>query len=199
MAVAGTYAQKLSDMFSAGISLKYINETIDTYSNSTVSADLSFLYYTDFKDLKFAVLVQNFGGSSSLEGEDLPSDYNRPDPIEPDEYSIPTVFSIGASIVPWKKEKQSLLIAAQLNHPTDNAENYRLGFEYNYHQMLYLRTGIKVNVEGQAYPSFGFAIRHRTGAHPLSISYGVNPTEFLGLRHNVGVSVSFNNKGRDEK
>lgn len=197
MAIGVNYAQKLSDMFSAGISLKYINEQIENYTNSTVAADVSFLYFTDYKDLKFAVMVQNFGGNSSINGDELQTTFNRPDPIEPEEYSVPTVFSLGTSIVPWKKENQSLLVSAQLNHPNDNAENYRLGFEYEYLKLLYLRAGIKINVDGQKFPSFGFGLRHRIGGHPLQINYAANPTEFLGVLHTVGLSFTLNSMERE--
>lgn len=197
LAIGVNYAQKLSEMFSAGISLKYINEQIDSYTNSTVAADVSFLYFTDYKDLKFAVMVQNFGGNSSINGDELKSTFNRTDPIEPAEYSVPTVFSLGTSIIPWKKKNQSLLISAQLNHPSDNAENYRLGFEYEYLKLLYLRAGFKINVDGQKFPSFGFGLRNRIGGHPLQINYSANPTEFLGLLHTVGLSFTLNNTNRE--
>lgn len=192
MAVAATYAQKLSDMFTAGISLKYIHEQMADYKNGTVAADVSFLYYTDYKDLQFAVMVQNFGGNSSLSGDDLKSDYNRGSNIEIDNYGMPTVFSLGASMIPWEKEKQSLLVSLQLNHPSDNAENYRIGLEYEYRKLLFLRLGYKLNVEGQPFPTFGFGLKHRIAGHDLKVDYGANPTEYQGLLHTVGVSFTLN-------
>ncbi|MAC95049.1 MAG: hypothetical protein CMC96_06080 [Flavobacteriales bacterium] len=196
-ALSGTYAQKLSEMFSAGISLKYIHEQIDDYNNGTVAADVSFLYYTDFKDLKFAVMVQNFGGNSALNGDGIKADFNRNPNVSPEEYSVPTVFSLGASMIPWKKENQSLLVSLQLNHPSDNAENYRLGLEYEYLKLLFLRAGYKVNVDGQPFPTFGFGLRHRVGGHPLQLNYAANPTEYFGTIHTVGLSFTLNKMGRE--
>ncbi len=191
-----SYAQKLSDMFSAGISLKYIHEQIESYTASTVAADVSFLYFTDYKDLKFAVMIQNFGGNSSVDGGELQTTFNRTNP-EPEDYSVPTVFRMGASMVPWKKDNQSLLVALQLNHPNDNAENYRLGLEYEYRELLYLRTGYKINVSGQPFPSFGLGLRYPIGGHPLMINYGINPTEFQGLLHTIGLAFSINKMERE--
>lgn len=196
-AFGASYAQKLSDMFSAGISLKYIHEQIENYSNGTAAADVSFLYFTDYKDLKFAVMVQNFGGNSSIEGNELKSTFNRTDPIEPGDFTVPTVFSLGASMVPWKKEKQSLLVSAQLNHPNDNAENYRIGLEYDYFNLVFLRIGAKINVEGQKYPTFGFGLNQPIAGHHVLLQYAANPTEYLGIRHTVGLSFSLNNKNRE--
>ncbi len=197
MALGLTYAQQLSDMFSAGLSLKYIHEQIDDFTNSTITADVSFLYKTDYKDLNFAVMIQNFGGSSSISGDDIPTDFNRNLSPEADNYSVPTVFSLGASVVPWKVEKQSLLFSLQLNHPTDNSENYRIGVEYEYLKLLFLRAGYKLNVNGQPYPTFGFGLRHRVGGHPLSLNYAANPSEYLGILHTVGLSFSFNKMERE--
>lgn len=196
LAVGATYAQQLSDMFSAGITFKYIYEQIDSYTNSTVAADVSFLYKTDYKDLNFAVMIQNFGGSSSINGDDLPADFNRGSGVESDNYSVPTVFSLGASVIPWKQEKQSLLVSVQLNHPTDNAENYRIGVEYEYLKLLYLRAGYKLNVNSQPYPTFGFGLRHRVGGHPIFLNYAANPTEFLGVLHTVGLAFRINKMDR---
>jgi hypothetical protein len=196
-ALSGTYAQKLSDMFSAGISLKYIHEQIEDYNNGTVAADVSFLYYTDFKDLKFAVMVQNFGGNSALNGEGVKVDFNRSNSVSPEKYPVPTVFSLGASMVPWEKENQSLLVSLQLNHPSDNAENYRLGIEYEYLELLFIRAGYKLNVDGQPFPTFGFGLRHRVGGHPLQLNYAANPTQYFGTIHTVGLSFTLNKTDRE--
>ena len=158
---------------------------------------MSFLYYTDFKDLKFAVMVQNFGGNSALNGDGIKADFNRNPNVSPEEYSVPTVFSLGASMIPWKKENQSLLVSLQLNHPSDNAENYRLGLEYEYLKLLFLRAGYKVNVDGQPFPTFGFGLRHRVGGHPLQLNYAANPTEYFGTIHTVGLSFTLNKMGRE--
>lgn len=197
MALGGTYAQQLSDMFSAGVTMKFIYEKVDTYTNATVAADVSFLYKTDYKDLNFAVMIQNFGGSSAINGDDLPVDFNRSLDPSADNYSVPTVFSLGASIVPWRKDKHSLLVALQLNHPTDNAENYRVGVEYEYNKLLYVRAGYKLNVSAQSLPTFGFGMRYNIGAHPLYINYAANPTDYLGIQHTIGFAFGINKMERE--
>ena len=66
-----SFAKSLSDMFSFGLSIRYVNERIAEYSAHTASVDLGFQYRTDVKGLKFAVLLQNFGPNSSLNGDFL--------------------------------------------------------------------------------------------------------------------------------
>ncbi|MGB0176126.1 MAG: PorV/PorQ family protein [Owenweeksia sp.] len=198
LAVGATYARQLSALFSAGITVKYIYEGIANYSNHNATVDVAFLYNTDYKDLKFAVMVQNFGGNSSLgnENKDIPVVYNRTEGISLDANTVPTVFSLGLSMVPWKQEKQSLMAAAQLNHPNDNAENFRFGLEYQTNDLFFARAGYRISVKGQSWPTFGVGLRTRMGAHPFYIDYAINPTDFLGFQHSIGLRVQINNDSR---
>jgi len=193
-----TYSKQLSEMFSLGLSLKYVYEQIAEYKNHTACVDVGFLYKTDFKDLKFAVLVQNFGGNSDLKGSFLPVTFNRDSSISLDKFTVPTIFKMGASIIPYKTENQHLLLSFQLDHPNDNAENIRFGAEYDFKHFLFLRAGYKINVTGQKRPSFGVGYRTRIGYHPLYINYGVNPTNYLGMQHVVGLSFHINKNRQQE-
>jgi hypothetical protein len=198
LAVGASHARKLSDMFTLGVSLKYLYEQIAEYSNHAAAVDLAFLYKTDFKDLSFAVMVSNFGGSASMKGNDLPVNFNRDtSDFSLENYTIPTVFSMGISIIPYKDEQQSILTSIQLNHPNDNAENIRFGIEYEYKKLFFVRGGYKLSVMGQNFPTFGFGVRSRIGAHPLLINYAANPTNFMGMQHLLGLSFSINKDKRE--
>ncbi len=195
-----TYSRRLSDFFSAGVSLKYVYEGVADYSNHTATVDLAFLYETDFKGLQFAVMVQNFGGNSALDGSssnELPVVFNRQTGIGLDDNTVPTVFKMGASFKPYETDKQSLSVAAQLNHPNDNAENYRLGIEYEYMQIFMARAGYKISVRGQDYPTFGISYRARIGSHPLYIDYGATPSNYLGVQHTFGLRFNIINDSRE--
>jgi hypothetical protein len=96
------------------------------------------------------------------------------------------------SITVWEKERHHILGAFQLNHPNDNAENYRLGFEYNYLKLLFIRTGLKLNVKGQAYPTMGVGVRANLGGQSLFIDYAANPTQYMGWQHLIGLSLNIN-------
>ena len=189
------YAQKLTDRFSIGIGLKYVYEGIATYQNHTVTADIGFLYLTDYRDLTFAVVVKNFGGNSQMQGSDLESSYNRT-LVSLEKYTTPSIFKLGFSFIPYKTDVMKLRVAAELNHPNDNAENIRVGSELNLRELLFVRLGYKLSVKGQNYPTFGLGFKTRIGSHPLYVDYGMNPTNQMGVQHIFGVSVPFNNYKR---
>lgn len=192
IAVGATYSRQLSALFSAGVSLKYIYEGLAGYTNHNATVDLAFLYETDFKDLQFAVMIQNFGGNSSLSnsGQQIPVVFNRETGIGLDANTVPTVFKMGASMKPYKTDEQSLLVTLQLNHPNDNAENYRVGMEYEWMEIIYARAGYKLSVKHQSLPTFGFSYRTRLGGWPLYVDYGANPTNYMGIQNTIGLRLS---------
>lgn len=194
-AIGLNYAQQLSQNFSIGVGVKYVYEGISTYNNHTVTTDLGFLYATDFKDLTFAIALQSFGGNSSMSGDELEVGYNRT-VVSLEDYTAPTVFRMGLSFVPYDKNNKRLLVAAELNHPSDNAENIRIGGELSLRELLYVRLGYKLSVKGQNFPTAGLGIKTRIGAHPLYIDYGMNPTNRMGVQHIFGLNIPFNNDKR---
>jgi len=195
-----SYAKELSDFFSIGVSAKYVREQLAELYANTFALDLGFLYKTDFKDLRFAVFLQNFGPNSSLGGT-LPATTFVPSGSEAiDAYPFSGQFKMAISIVPYKTEYNKLTAILQLNHPNDNAENIALGLEYCYSKILFLRAGYKINVKDQDFPSVGFGLVTHIGKNPLHIDYTVSTGNTLSLVHTLGVGVYFNNKtSRDEK
>jgi len=194
-AVGLNYAQKLSKRFTIGVGLKYVYEGIANYSNHTVTSDIGFLYTTDFKDLTFAIVMKNFGGNSSMQGSELESTFNRT-VVSLDKYTNPTIFKMGFSFIPYRDEQKKVLVSAQLNHPSDNAENIRFGSELALRELLFLRLGYKLSVKGQNFPTAGLGIKTRIGSHPLYVDYGMTPTNYSGVLHVFGVNIPFNDDKR---
>ena len=192
LAFGVSYAQQLSRHFSIGGTVKYIYENLADYTNHAANVDVGFLYDTEYKDLRFAVLVRNFGGNTSLMGTYIASAYNRTNSTNLESNTFPNIFSMAVSMIPLKTERHQLLTAFQLNHPNDNAENYAIGVEYSYMKLLFARAGVRINVKGQSYPSFGFGTRIMIGAHPLNIDYAAVPTDYLGFQHVFGLRFSLN-------
>ncbi|MEL6670786.1 MAG: PorV/PorQ family protein [Bacteroidota bacterium] len=189
-----SYAQRLTDQFSWGVTAKFVQERLAEFTANTGVVDLGFLYATDFKDLRFAVMLQSFGPNSVLQGEvELDTSFNARQ-VQLDPYPAPTIFKLGISLIPWKSadESQTLTTLLQLNHPNDNAENIRFGLEYSYRSLLFVRAGYKLNVRDQDFPTAGFGLRMRVGRHPLQFDYSLDPMRYLGMVHRVGLSLRLN-------
>jgi hypothetical protein len=189
------YSKALSKMFSFGANVNFIREQLAQYSAHALSVDLGFLYKTDWKDLSFAVGLQHFGANSTVSGSDLPILYNRKDGVPKDGYGAPTLFSMGVSIVPYKKNGDKFTISSQLNHPNDNAENIRIGMEFETDSLIFVRSGVRINVPGEFF-SFGFGVRSRIGAFPLIIEATSLPTTNLGWQFLFGLTLGFQKIGQ---
>jgi len=189
-----SYGQQLTDNFSYGVTGKYVREQLAEFTAQTFMVDLGFLYKLDIKDIRFAVVVQNFGANSQLKGTTQRDTAFNSRPISLDEYPAPTLFKLGVSMVPFTSadKSQRIITSIQLNHPNDNAENIRIGVEYDYKSLLMLRVGYKINVDDQPYPTAGLGLRMRAGRHPLTLDYAANPTQHLGLIHRIGLALALN-------
>jgi len=189
-----SYGQQLTDNFSYGVTGKYVREQLAEFTANTFMVDLGFLYRLDVKELRFAVVVQNFGPDSRLRGStERDSSFNSRD-IVLEDYPAPTLFKLGVSMVPYESpdKTQRITTSLQLNHPNDNAENIRFGVEYSYRSLLMIRAGYKINVDDQPYPTAGIGLRMRAGRHPLILDYAADPTRHLGIIHRVGLALQLN-------
>lgn len=189
LALGLSYAKILSTRFAFGASLKYVREQLAEFRTNTAVVDLGFTYKTNYKGLRFAVLVQNFGPNSSLKGTFPTFGFNKGNPnIDP--YPTPATFKMGISFVPYSTVNYKLKADIQLNHPNDNAENIALGAELSIYNLLFLRGGYKINVVNQPYPTFGFGFNTKSSRVPLKIEYGANPTSYLGIFHTIGLALT---------
>lgn len=64
ISAAVSYSRLLTDRFSFGVALKYVQEKIDKYSADNILFDGGVLYYTGLSTLRIAASVQNFGTNS---------------------------------------------------------------------------------------------------------------------------------------
>lgn len=184
-AAGPVYAYEFSDRFSAGGSFKVVREQLDFFQATTWLVDMGFLYQTDVRDFRFGVIVQNFGPNSRLRVRSRHA--GEAPPVALRSYPPPTLFAIGAAIRAWSQGSHRIEAALQLNHPNDNAENLRLGIEYSYAQILYLRLGQKLGVAEQYVPTAGIGLSRAWGRGRFSIDYAAEWLGPLGLQHRIGL------------
>ncbi len=146
-----TYAASLTDRFSAGITGKYIRETLWNESARAFAIDLGILYQTKLEGFVLAASILNFGGNMRLEGRDLRRAFDD-DPknfsnnqlnvnLDTDQFSIPLTFRFGFGYETRITDYHRITLAADLTNPSDNSESVNLGFEYTFGNTLSLRGG----------------------------------------------------------
>jgi hypothetical protein len=125
-----TYSQRLTDKFSVGGTLKFINESLADESATGWAADVGTFYDTGWRGLSIAMSITNFGPDMDF--------VNSPFPL-------PINFKFGASIPALNNPVHKLVVAVEGSHPNDNMEQLAFGIEYGFRNLAYLRVGKKVN------------------------------------------------------
>lgn len=180
IALAVTYSRRMTDQFSFGGTVRYIEETLDKLKMRGVMIDLGTYYWTGLGTTRFAVSVSNFGnqlapdGDVVLVGKREKSDWQA--------FSPPTVFRIGFAFEPYQTEEHMITTAIQLNHPNDNSENVVTGLEYKWKNLLYLRGGYKFNVDEQSF-SFGTGLNFPLSIAEFNLDYAYSKFNNLGSVH----------------
>jgi long-subunit fatty acid transport protein len=171
VALGLSYGRTMTDQFSFGLTVKYIEETLDILKMRGVLFDIGTFYWTGIGSTRFAVVVSNFGADVAPSGE--VKLYNDSAVTSFQSFSPPTQFKFGIAWDPIEMDGQKVTTSLELNHPNDNAENIRLGVEYNWNQWLSLRGGVKRTI-GE--PLLG---EDKTSANDITLGFGVTAPSTL--------------------
>jgi len=191
IAIGLSYSRKMTDKFSFGGTLRYVEETMDKLKMRGLLIDLGTFYSTGLGTSRFAVAVTNFGNQVSPDGEVVL--VGKREKSDWQSFSPPTMFRVGFAFEPFYTDVQKLTASLQLNHPNDNSENVGVGFEYCYNLLdfastLYLRGGYKFNVEDQNY-SVGAGFKVPLPFSTISLDYALANFERLGSAHRITLSL----------
>lgn len=189
VAIGFTYSKKMTEQFSFGGTIRYMEETLDKLKMRGVMIDLGTYYWTGLGTSRFAVAVTNFGNQLAPDGEVVL--VGKRTKSEWQAFSPPTMFRIGFAFEPYQTEQQKLTASIQLNHPNDNSENVAVGGEYTYNDFtlnssLFLRAGYKFNVEEQNY-SFGGGVKVPLLFTTLTFDYAYANFTKLGIAHRLSL------------
>ena len=186
-----TYALPMTDNFSWGLSLKYARETLAQYTMNNVLMDIGTYYWTGYRDLRIGVALMNFGPNAKPDGTFTNVDVNGEEYEDSfTGYAPPTEFRLGGAMTLFASTQHRFLGSIQLNHPVDNAENLKVGGEYSFAGMLFLRGGYKFNTDEDRY-SFGGGVRIPIGGTALDVDYSYTDFGILDQTQRFSVGINF--------
>jgi len=172
MAIGLAYARTISEKFSIGMQLKYIQETISQSSANAFAVDVGVQYQTGFKGLKLGMALSNFGTEMQLSGRDLSvrtDPYNtvgsNPDDVDANletvSWPLPITIRIGASLDIVKTEAFRFTGNLDFYDPRDVDQTWCAGAELALlKEVVFLRAGINNYHENELKPSFGGGIKY---------------------------------------
>lgn len=147
-----SYARNITDRFSLGGTVKYIEQTIWHEKAWTSAVDLGLLFITQFNGLRIGATIRNFGGEMRLEGRDLrqrididPQHLGNNETLvaymKTDSWPIPLSFCIGTAMPITVSDQLQLTLAADAIRPTNNDDIFNTGAEIRIYDRICLRAG----------------------------------------------------------
>lgn len=192
-AIGASLAGYLNENFAFGFTFKYISQNISSMHSSGIAFDVGTLYKLyQFNDLRFGFAISNLGPELQYRGGELlttvdlaPGLRNRPSDAEivTNPYPLPLYVRAGISLDALDKvEDHSLRIAGEFITFSDTPEQFIVGGEYSWKDLLYLRGGYLFGND-QLGLSAGAGIRYEGGEFIGALDYAFSMTESMGLIH----------------
>ena len=187
-----TFSQRLTELFSYGITARFMHERIEEVEMTSGALDFGFFYRVGETGLRFSVGINNFGFDADPSGETERQTLNGII-IEDDFESVtlPTTFILGTAYDVWENEHFNVMLTAQLTNPSDNAERLSIGSEVGYMDLFYLRGGYQFGLEEISLPSVGFGVEKEFLGVNTKIDVSYTTYETLGDITRFGFNFSF--------
>lgn len=154
LALGISYARNLTDRFTYGLSVKYVQEHIWNETASQMAIDLGSVYRTDFLNLRIGMVIRNIAGKMEFSGSDIDDriaeeldrgleDNPRAERLTPG-FRLPQDFQLGIAFEPLSLPLGRLLVCGDVNVPSDNRQQTAFGLEYQLNQMISVRGGYQL-------------------------------------------------------
>lgn len=186
LSVGLSYSRQMTEQFSFGATVKYVEEQLGGLKMQGVLGDLATFYKTGLGTSRFAIMISNFGGQISPSGEvnlisgETVNSFQR--------FPPPTSFQLGFAIEPYMNKENRITTSIQLNSPTDNAENLAFGVEYAFKEFLMFRAGYKLNVDSENF-SGGIGLKFPISFAKADLDYSIANYRELGFAQRFTLNV----------
>lgn len=184
MAFGLSYARRITNRFSFGVTFKYVKQQIWHESASALAMDVGLLYKTAFSGLTIGMNISNFGSEIRMQGKDLlqPVDIdpgnsgnneNIVAKMDTDAWPLPLAFTVGLGMDVMNRENWRVTVAGDATHPNNQKLHLNFGSEICWRDLLSLRAGYNslFKEEAQEGLTLGFGLQYPVGGIILSMNY----------------------------
>lgn len=196
-----SFSQRVSDRFSYGLRIKFVNEDLgnawiattgsdvtDTnlvidekeYGLSVLAFDVGVVYDFMYNSIRFAAVMQNFSREMRYENNKFPLPFS---------VSFSVTINPLTLLMPDLKEK-NLLLAFESRHPRDFKERYKLGAEYMYKETLVARMGYMGNYDQRGL-TLGFGIIQKYMNTRFRFDYAFQDNGIFNGVHVISFGVTY--------
>lgn len=192
-----TVSGYLTNQFSFGFTMKYINNQFSEVAASGVAFDVGTMYDTEIQGIKLGFSIHNLGTQETYSGQDLNttkklnnSFYASPLDVAylASSFALPLTFRAGISSEIISNKDMTLLVAADFITFSDVAEQFSIGAEWGYKDIIFVRGGYLFG-QDQFGLAGGVGIKYLTGGFSGQLDYSISPTFDLGLVNRIGINI----------
>lgn len=203
VAIGLGFGRRVSDRFSAGLQVKYIQETIWHSSMSAMAFDFGVLYQLPFRAYIGASLT-NFGSKGSFDGRDLRIRYDQdpdqfgdnsslPAALETESFPLPIFFRVGMGFPVLDTSSNRMMVVVDAFHPSDNEESMSLGIEWTFLDLLSARAGYQhlFLEDSEVGLTLGAGLQYEASGLGFHFDYAWNEYGLLGNAQRFSLGLSF--------
>jgi hypothetical protein len=176
VAIGLSYARSLTDKFSTGLSIHYLQSTLASWTASAIAFDFGTLYDTGYRSLTIGMSIQSIGSEMTF----------IEDPVK-----LPTIFRVGMSMHLLRSETQRLLATGEFQHPPDNSERANAGMEYAISETLFARGGWYFRYDEERFSLGGGARLPSALGVAAQADYSYTENRNLPPVHRLGLGLHF--------
>lgn len=212
IAIGLTLAGYLTEQFSFGATAKYVQHAFTNMSAGGLVFDIGTKYNTGFNGVMLGFSINSLGGQQTYDG----SEVSRQNPgiggvntmpldmqIQTSPFSMPLSFRAGVGVDLCKGAafdadvdangvlQHSWLAAFDFETFSDVPEQFSLGTEYTWRELVSIRAGYRFGSD-QFGLAGGFGLKYNSGGFEGQIDYSINPTINLGLINRLSIAMRFN-------
>ena len=199
MVIGLSYARKLTDRFSMGVTSKYVYQRIWNETAGGIAFDVGTHYNIELANITIAMSMRNFGADMQLDGPDLllvhddnaffPNRLHQASKVT-EKHPLPLSFQFGLAADLLKTSYLHSRISLDAVHLNDDDEQIYAGIETVLVQRFFLRGGYKFN-NSEERGSLGVGLNQRIDDLVLKLDYAFVLHKHLEDARFISLSLLF--------
>jgi len=197
-------AKQVTDRFSAGAQVHWIQESIWHDNANTGTVSFGTLYRTSENGFRIGSSLSYFGTSGRFDGRDLRVTFDVdptrngdngqvPSELLTDRFDVPVLFRVGVGQTFTPGRDARLDVALDALHPSTSDESVNLGLELTLRRAWAVRLGWQDAFlpDAETGPTAGLGVSGRLDAYGYRVDYGWADFGRLGDVHRLSFGITF--------
>ncbi len=196
-------ARRITDRFSAGLQVQYIQETIWHSRMNALALDLGVLYELPFRAY-LGASVSNFGTRARFDGRDLRIRYDQdpdrfgdnsslPAALYTEDFPLPILFRVGIGLPIALNPANEVHLVVNAYQPSDNTNSVSFGGEWTFMDVFSARAGYQhlFQEDAETGLTLGAGLQYALGRYGLRFDFAWNEYGRIGNVQRFTVGFGF--------